>query len=241
MEHIYFISDVHLSLVNGEAESRKREKLLGFLDSITQPRAALYILGDLFDFWFEWHHVIPKYWWNILYKFRQMKEAGMELHFITGNHDFYTGRFLEESVGMTCWDDAAVFEAGGKRFYAAHGDGLAAKDKGYRFLKRVIRHPLSIFLFKNLIPADWGMQLAKWTSHTSRELKQIDQVAWSEEYFRFAEGKFDEGFDVVLLGHVHLPMIREKKGQVYVNCGDWLNHRTYVEFDGRDIHLKKWE
>ena len=241
MKHIYFISDIHLSLVSGEAELHKRAKLLGFLDSIIEPGAALYILGALFDFWFEWHHVIPKYWWEILFKFKQMKEAGMELHFVTGNHDFYTGRFLEESVGLTCWDDAAVFEAGGKRFYAAHGDGLAEKDRGYRFLKRVIRNRASIFLFKNFIPADWGMQLAKWTSHTSRELKQIDQEAWSEEYFRFAEGKFAEGFDVVLLGHVHLPTIRRKDGCVYINCGDWLNHRSYAEYDGKQMNLRTWE
>lgn len=241
MKSIYFISDIHLAFEEDEAELQKRRKLLSFCEHIMDRASALYILGDLFDFWFEWHHVIPKYWFPVLHRFRQMIEAGVEIHFTTGNHDFFTGRYLEKEIGMECHRESAEFSIDGKRFFAAHGDGLAKWDRGYRILKKIIRHRLAIFFYRNFVPADIGMLLAKWTSRSSRKLVKIDRVAWGEEYFQFARQKFAQGYDYVLLGHVHEPLQRDENGHTYINCGDWLQHFTYALYDGRTLSLNKWE
>ena len=176
-KNIYFISDVHLAFKENEAEKEKRKKLLDFLETISRDAKALYILGDLFDFWFEWYHVIPKYWFPILFRLRTMVEAGIDIYFITGNHDFHTGRYLEDEIGIQCFDAYREFTVGSKRFFVAHGDGYAKKDRGYRLLKKIIRNRVSKFLYKTFIPADLGMQMAKWTSYSSRKIVRIEKSA----------------------------------------------------------------
>lgn len=242
MANIYFISDAHLLFDNTPHESQKRQKLLDFMDSLLKegPHTQLYILGDLFDFWFEWYHVIPKYWFPILYKLKQLADSQISVTLITGNHDFYTGTFLEKEVGIHCYPESYHFEAEGKRIFAAHGDGYAREDWGYRILKKIIRHPLSIFLYKTFLPSDWGMQIARWTSHSSRKLVKFDKHRWSEEYYQYARSKFAEGFDIVVLGHIHFPTRKEENNKVYINCGDWLTHFTYARFDGKHFTLETW-
>lgn len=240
MRNIYFLSDAHLAFKENDIEVEKRKKLLAFLEHVGNDRkaAALYLVGDIFDFWFEWYHVVPKYWFPVLFRFRQLMEAGIKVHFITGNHDFYTGTYLEKEIGVTCFNECCEFEKDSKRFFVAHGDGYAKKDRGYRLLKRVIRNPFSTFLYKTFISADLGMQVARWFSHSSRQLRKTKKSAWAEEYYRFAQKKFDQGFDYVVLGHIHYPMRKEQGGKVYVNCGDWMNHFTYGKYDGKDLTLE---
>ncbi len=243
--NIYFFSDAHLALEADEHEIERQNKLLAFLDFLAaEGRASeLFILGDLFDFWFEWYHVIPKYWFPVLFRLKKLVDSGTIVHFVVGNHDFYTGKFLENEIGIHCHTGSFEFERNGKRFFAGHGDGLANEDKGYRFLKKIIRHPASIFLFKTLISADLGMKIAQWTSHSSRKWIKIEKHSWSEEYYRFARVKFDTGIDYVILGHIHFPMIRhdENDGKTYVNCGDWITQFSFAHYDGNRLILKYWE
>ncbi len=240
MRKIFFLSDVHLSLKANKSERLKREKLLDFFNHIRGEAQELVIVGDFFDFWFEWYHVVPKYWFTILVALRKLVDSGVRISYISGNHDFYTGDFLQKEVGIACKSDCHSFTLNSKRFFVAHGDGLAKIDRGYRLLKRILRHPISNFLFKTLISPDLGMQLARWTSHSSRRLKFIDRRQWSEEYFRFAQKKFAAGFDYVVLGHLHYPMQRDEAGKTYINCGDWINHFTYGVYDGETLVLQKW-
>ena len=241
MKNIYFISDVHLSFENTESEKNKRDKLLDFFNSISDKAEELYILGDLFDFWFEWYHVIPKYWFPVLYQLRKMVDSGIKVHLISGNHDFYTGKYLKNDIGILCYDEFRIFEVNSKRFFVAHGDGYAKTERGYRLLKKIIRSPVSIFLYKTLIPADIGMQIAKWTSRSSRKLKRLDKSSWVEEYTRFAEEKFDEGFDCVVLGHIHYPFVKEDGEKVYVNSGEWISEFSYAKYDGKTLTLNHWK
>ncbi len=244
VRNIYFVSDAHLGFVEDDVEREKRGKLMDFLHYIQEEgnTGALYLVGDIFDFWFQWYHVIPRYWFPILCRLRQLIEAGIEVVFITGNHDFYTGTFLEREVGLRCFAGQREFVVAGKSFFVAHGDGYAREDRGYRLLKRIIRHPVANFLFKTFIPADWGMQLARWTSSSSRKLVKIEKHSWSEEYYRFAQEKFKCGFDYVVMGHIHLPLLREEAGssKVYLNCGDWMKHFTYGKYDGNRLSLHEW-
>lgn len=236
-KNIYFISDVHLSFEKNEVEKLKRKKLIDFLNYIKDDAAELYLIGDIFDFWFEWYHVIPKFWFPILFHLKKLIESGVIINFITGNHDFNPGDYLEKEIGIKCFKEQTDFMVDSKRFFVAHGDGYAKRDRGYRLLKRIIRNPLSIFLYKTLIPADIGVQLAIWTSNSSRKLKRIDKKSWGQEYYEFAKQKFNTGFDFVILGHIHYPMIREKNGKVYINCGDWISNFTYSKYDGKTLSL----
>ncbi|MCU0287194.1 MAG: UDP-2,3-diacylglucosamine diphosphatase [Acidobacteria bacterium] len=243
MKNIYFISDAHLAFKETEIEIVKRKKLLAFLDFITKDNnaGALYLVGDLFDFWFEWYHVVPKYWFPILYRLKQLKESGIQVNFITGNHDFYTGKYLEKEIGINCFNEYCEFQAASKRFFVAHGDGYARADRGYRFLKRVIRNPVSVFLYKTFIPADLGMNIARWCSNSSRRLVKIEKHAWAGEYHKFAQEKFAQGYDYVILGHIHFPMRVEQDNKVYINCGDWMVHFTYAKYNGSTLMLENWK
>jgi UDP-2,3-diacylglucosamine hydrolase len=245
MKNIYFIADAHLSFKVDEIEKEKRKKLRDFLEYIMIKGEAkeLYLVGDLFDFWFEWYHVIPKYWFPVLYQLRKLVESGITVTFIPGNHDFYPGSYLQKEIGLKCFKESCEFEMDSKRFFVAHGDGCAQKDRGYRLLKRIIRSPVSIFLYKTFISADLGMQLARWASKSSRELVNIDKAAWAEEYYRFAQKKFDNGFDYVILGHLHYPLLKEDKqrGKIFVSCGDWMTQFTYCKYDGKRLTLEYWK
>lgn len=245
MKNIYFIADAHLSFKVDDIEKEKRKKLHDFLEYIMIKGEAkeLYLLGDLFDFWFEWYHVIPKYWFPVLYQLRKLVESGIAVTFVPGNHDFYTGSYLEKEIGLKCFKESCEFEMECKRFFVAHGDGYAQKDRGYRLLKRIIRSPVSIFLYKTFITADLGMQLARWASKSSRQMVDIDKSAWAEEYYRFAQKKFDQGFDYVILGHLHYPLVKKdnQRRKTFISCGDWMTQFTYCKYDGTRLTLEYWK
>ena len=240
MKNVYFISDIHLSFNDSVNEQKKLRYLHSFLDNINTDAEALFVLGDLFDFWFEWYHVIPRYWFPVLHHFRNLIDSGVDIHLIKGNHDFYLGNYLQEEVGIHCHDQSYVFSLNDKKIFISHGDGLARKDHGYRILKKIIRNPLSIFLYKTFLSADLGIMLAKWTSRSSRSLMQKKKKYWSDEYFQVARKKFEQGFDFVILGHLHVPEIRKQEPHVYVNLGDWINEFSYALFDGDSLSLHTW-
>jgi len=240
MGSIYFIADAHLDGSDTPRQRERQQCLLAFLDHIETRASRLYILGDLFDFWFEWRHVIPRYHFPVIYRLRQLVEAGIEIHLLSGNHDFALGSYLENEIGLRCHGDSITFELAGKRFFAAHGDGVARSDRGYRLLKRLIRHRLSRALFRTIVPPDLGMALARATSRSSRKLKRIDKVRWREEYADFARARFRERFDFVLLAHIHDPFRLEEGDRVYINCGDWMDFYSYAVFDGQTLTLKRW-
>jgi len=234
---LFFASDVHWPLAH---DYKQGQPFLDFLDHLAGKGGTLILLGDIFDFWFEWHEVVPAYWFEIFYRLRRLREQGTVIWFISGNHDFHPGAYLEQEIGLTLCSENLVFPAAGKHFYIAHGDGLAQRDGGYRLLKRIIRHPVSIWLYKNLIHPDWGIRLARWTSATSRKHRHIDRKAWAEEYFAFARARMDAGADYVVLGHVHFPDFRKVGEKGYLNCGDWLSEFSYGLFDGKELSLQRW-
>lgn len=242
---IYFISDIHLAFTGTSEETAKVEHLLGFLRMVGADEQAhtLYLAGDIFDFWFEWRHVVPKYWFPVLFQLRKLVEQGIEVIFITGNHDFYTGGpggYLETSIGLRCFAETHEFQVGALRFVIAHGDGLARRDWGYRLLKRLIRHRASIFLYKTLISPEWGMRIAKWFSKSSRKLIAIDRRAWAGEYFEYAQTRFEQGVDCFITGHIHYPIMKSVGNKVFISLGDWITGFTYALFDGERISLLQW-
>lgn len=234
---IHFVSDVHWPL---QRDYPAGKPFLAFLDSLEGQGGTLILLGDIFDFWFEWREVVPAYWFDLLLRLGRLKRQGLVIWFISGNHDFHPGSYLHQEVGLNISHDPLEFRARDKCFYVAHGDGLARRDKGYRLLKSVIRHPASIWLYSHLLHPDWGISLARKTSAASRKHRKIDKEAWAEEYFAFARERFAEGYDHVILGHLHHPQLRILGEKSYLNCGDWLSQFSYGRYDGQRLELLRW-
>jgi UDP-2,3-diacylglucosamine hydrolase len=237
----YFISDLHIGADESKGEFEKQKHFLKFLDSIYYNATHLYIVGDLFDFWFEYKYVIPKKYFEFLCEFKKLVNKGVEIHYLTGNHDFYLGVFFDEYIGIKTWPNDYEFELGGKKFYLFHGDGLAKKDTGYRILKRILRNKCSIRLYRWLHP-DLGIPLARLVSGSSRKYtNQINNLRDESDYIEFAEKQFERGADYVIMGHRHNPLVHEKHGRKYLNLGDWIEFNSYGLFDGKGLELKYYK
>lgn len=232
----YFLSDLHLSFWPDDFEIAKQNKLFAFLNTLEQP-CRIVFMGDLFDFWFEWYHVVPKYHFRLFHKLRNLIESGSEIHFVTGNHDFYYDKYFSDEIGMICHDETMELNLDGKKIFIGHGDGYAKKDSGYRLLKKIIRNKISIFLFKTFIPPDLGLKIAKITAESSRKYRQIPHSEWGEEYYQWAKNKFSAGYDFVLLGHIHYPVRKEENGKVYINTGDWQKYCSYAVYENGELEL----
>jgi UDP-2,3-diacylglucosamine hydrolase len=236
MKTVYFISDAHFGLEDPEAESFKEKALLAFLDHIDSG-GILYILGDLYDFWFEYKSVIPRRPVSVLCALERLKAREVEVHYLTGNHDFWLESFFQTQLGIEVHPDPVDTRLEGKRFWIAHGDGIIKNDRGYRLLKKVLRNPLSIFLYRLLHP-DLAFGLAGFCSRLSRNHPAFPDQ--DDEYVSHAEIRFSEGYDCVVMAHTHRPMRVEKQGCVYVNTGDWMRHFTYSRLENGQLTLERW-
>jgi len=166
MEKIFFVSDAHLG--SGEKSDHQTEqKLLDFINHVKKHGDRLYIVGDLFDFWFEYRSVIPRTYFNVLIALRTLVTNGIKVNFITGNHDFWVDSFFRQDLEISVHEAPLEVTIDGYRLFIAHGDGLAKKDTGYRLLKKVLRHPINIRFYRLLHP-DVAFALAGFFSRTSR-------------------------------------------------------------------------
>lgn len=240
MGNTYFFSDVHLGMRSDRAEKHREKKLLRFLDHVALYGDRLFIVGDLFDFWFEYRTVIPRGYMGVLSALGQLKELGKELHYIAGNHDFWVRDFLTRELEVQVHFEPLDCTLEGRRFYINHGDGLAKDDKGYRLLKRVFRNRFNIFLYSLLHP-DVGIPLAKWVSHFSRHHTAQSGIPDDSDYLALAMEKFQEGFDYAIFGHLHYPILQMYGEKTYVVLGDWIEYFTYALYDGHDLQLLKWK
>ena len=236
---VYFISDVHLGL-GGRAEERAKEDLLlGFLDHALPTASGLVIVGDLFDFWFEYGTVIPKGFHRTLTALQKYTDTGVPVHYLAGNHDFWMDDFFPAELGVHVYSGPVELLLGGKRVFLHHGDGLAPNDLGYRLIKPVLRHRWSIRLYRWLHP-DIGVPLARGSSQSSREYTSRKKFGEGEGMAAFAAGKIRSGVDIVVMGHRHTPELVVMGEGTYVNLGDWITHRTYGVLRDGVITLQRW-
>ena len=234
----YFFSDVHLGLGSKDDDRKREQRVIRFLDMVKQDAGELFILGDLFDYWFEYKSVVPKGYFRLFAKLADLTSRGIQITYLAGNHDFWLKGYLTEELGITIHIDPIERTIGGKRFYLHHGDGLLKNDTGYRILKRILRNRINIFLF-SLIHPDITSWIARWSSRKSRAYTS-KRTFEGNDMIDFARKKIREGFDVVIMGHNHQSLFKELDRGVYVNIGDWLHENTYAVFDGNKIQLKKW-
>ncbi len=239
MAKTYFFSDVHLGMSLAKSERIKERRLLAFLDHVATSAERLVIVGDLFDFWFEYRTVVPRGYTRVLCALSHLRDLGKEIHYVAGNHDFWMRNFLADELGIQVHFDALELRLSGKRFFILHGDGVRRGDRTYRLLKRIFRHPVNIFLYSLLHP-DLGIPLAKWVASLSRHRARVAELPDESDYIQLALEKFEQGFDYAIFGHLHYPSYQVFGEKVYLNLGDWITHFTYGEFDGERLELCTW-
>ena len=242
---IYFISDFHLGVPN-DKDSRKREdKIVAWLNSISKDAQILYLMGDVFDYWFEYKEVVPRGYVRLLGKLAELSDAGVELHYFTGNHDMWVFDYLPKEIGLQIHRAPIQKEYNGKKFFLGHGDGLGPGDFGYKFIKKVFANKLAQWLFARVHP-NTGIGLMKFFSRRSRiatgtsdDVYLGDDKEWLMIFSREILQK--EHYDYFIFGHRHMPLDKQLSDKSrYINLGEWINHFTYAEFDGAELSLKKF-
>ena len=239
---IYFLSDFHLGAPNATASLIREKKVVRFLDQIRHSAAAIFIVGDIFDFWYEYHSVVPKGYVRLLGKLAELTDAGIPVHVFVGNHDMWMSGYFEKELNIPVYHEPRVFNWNNKQFYIGHGDGLGPGDHGYKFIKKIFRNPVCKWLFGKLHP-DWGIALANYFSRKSREKTGTadahflgEDQEWLIVYSKELIQK--EPYDFLVFGHRHYPIdFRLSEKSRYINLGDWISNFTYAEFDGNDVKL----
>ena len=233
---IYFASDNHLGAPTA-AESKPREaKFVQWLDSIKADAGAIFLLGDLFDFWFEYKTVVPKGFVRTLGKLAELRDSGIPIYFFVGNHDLWMDDYFETELGIPVYRRPLEVECAGKRFLIGHGDGLGPGDKGYKRMKKVFTNPFCKWLFRWLHP-DIGVRLAQYLSVKNKLISGAEDVHFlgedNEWLVQYCKRKLEtQHYDYFLFGHRHLPMtIKVGEGSTYINTGDWIHYFTYAVFD----------
>lgn len=243
---LYFASDFHLGAPTGE-ESRIRErKIIRWLDSIADDAAAIFLVGDIFDFWFEYGEVVPKGFIPFISKISQLRDRNIPIYFFTGNHDLWMKDYFTQELGIPVYTEPITIHSSGQSLLIGHGDGLGPGDNSYKTLKKLFTNPLAKWLFKWIHP-DLGIKLAKaWSGHSrivnieKDENRFLGDDEWLWAYCKEIEQ--EQHYDLYIFGHRHLPLELEVgANSTYFNLGEWVSQYTYLEFDGTKGYLKKFD
>jgi UDP-2,3-diacylglucosamine hydrolase len=243
---IYFLSDFHLGVPNHASSLEREKKIVAFLDKVKDSAAMIFVVGDLFDFWFEYRTVVPKGYVRILGKLAELTDNQIPVHFFVGNHDMWMSGYFEKELNIPVFFESKSYEFNGKKMLVGHGDGLGPGDHGYKFIKKVFRNPICQFLF-GLLPPFFGISLANFFSKRSRIMTGVTDEQFlgedKEWLVLYAKEKLkEEHFDFFVFGHRHLPIdLQLKSDSRYINLGDWIKYNSYAEFDGTTIHLKYYQ
>ena len=247
---VYFVSDFHLGIPTLEDSQQRELKLLRFLDSIKPDCEILYLMGDLFDFWFEYKTVIPRGFVRLQGKLAEFTDAGIPVHMFIGNHDLWSFGYLHDELGIELHREPEIMTLKDKKFFLVHGDGRGPGDKGYKFLKKVFECKVNQFLFRWIHP-DLGIGLALKWSHKHRLKKLRNEVERGyydvpEEtrLYKYAaeQAQLDPSIDFFVFGHQHKPMqYRSGEHALTTIVGNWIRDFTYARYDGDTVELKQWQ
>ena len=240
---IYFLSDAHLGSLIVRDPRAHEKKLVDWLDKVKDDATALYLLGDIFDFWFEYRTVVPKGFVRFLGKLAELTDAGIEIHFFTGNHDIWTFGYLENEVGLIVHREPQTVQLGSKRFFLAHGDGLHAQDRGFELLRKVFHSSMAQKLFR-YVPPQLGQGFGyNWSKRNRERILHIENSFLGEEKENLVlfSKKYVETHDVdfLVFGHRHIALDLQLKDQKRVIIlGDFVGIFSYGVFDGENFHLE---
>lgn len=240
---IYFISDFHLGAPDKEKSLEREKRIVRWLEMVRKDAAEIYLMGDVFDFWFEYKHAVPRGYVRLLGKLAELSDDGIKLHYFTGNHDMWVFDYLPKEIGVIIYREPVSRVINNKHFYIGHGDGLGPGDHGYKFIKKVFANPVCQWLFARLHP-NFGIPLARYFSRKSRvatgttdEKFLGEEKEWLVVYSKEMLQK--KHYDYLIFGHRHLPLdIIVGERSRYINLGEWLNYNTYGVFDGEELKLE---
>ncbi len=242
---VYFTSDHHFGAPNHQSSLIREKLFMDWLNEAEKDMGALFILGDLFDFWFEYKTVVPKGFVRVLGKIAQLKDQGIPIYFFVGNHDLWMGDYFETELGIPVYHEPKTFLINGKSFFIGHGDGLGPGDLGYKRMKKVFTNKVAKWFFRWLHP-DIGVRLAQYLSVKNKLISGADDVKFlgedNEWLVLYAKRKLEiNHYDYFIFGHRHLPMIIElNNSSKYINLGDWINYFTYGAFQ-ENFELKEYK
>lgn len=250
---IFFLSDFHLGAPDYTSSLQREKVIVEFLDSIKADAAEIFLVGDMFDFWYEYREVVPKGFVRLLGKLAELTDSGIAIHFFVGNHDMWMKNYLTHELNIPVYFEPAEFERNGKKFLIGHGDGLGPGDHGYKRLKKVFRNPVCQWLF-GVLPPRLGMGIAHYMSRQSRI-----KTGFSDEKFLGEDKEWlityckdtlkQKKFDFFVFGHRHLAIDfrlnsedgTEETAARYINLGDWIRFYSYAVFDGQNLELKTYK
>ena len=242
---IYFASDNHLGSPNAKESLVRERKFVAWLDEVKKDASAIYLLGDLFDFWFEYNSVIPKGFTRTFGKLAEISDLGINIHFFVGNHDMWMREYFQKELNINVYYSPQKIQIDNKKFFIAHGDGLGPNDKSYKRMKKVFKNPFFQWLFKWVHP-DIGVKLGQYLSKKNKLNSAKDDLIFkdndSEWLTQYCKMKLKENhYDYFIFGHRHLPLeIDLNSKSKYINLGDWITHFTYAVFDNGKIKLLKY-
>ena len=245
-KRIYFASDFHLG-IDAKLTSKEREKkIVRWLDEIKNDAHEIYLVGDVFDFWFEYTSVVPKGYVRLLGKLAELRDLGIPIYFFIGNHDMWMFTYFEKEFGIPIIRQPITKEINGKTFFIGHGDGLGPGDYGYKFIKKVFANKICQWLFARLHP-NFGIWLANFWSQKSRAVSPA-ALKWlgdeNEWLLSYCQKKLDEvPADYFIFGHRHLPIdytLKNGKSR-YINIGEWMFACSYAVFDGENLKIEFFE
>jgi len=243
--HIYFASDFHLGVPDYGSSLAREKKIVAWLDHISINASEVYLMGDLFDFWFEHRYTAPKGFVRLLGKLAQMSDNGIKIHLFTGNHDMWMFGYLQQEINAEIHYGPVTKEYNGKKFYLAHGDGLGPGDYSYKFIKKIFSNPFFQWLYARVHP-NFAFGLANYLSRQSRksnyeaDAKYLgDDKEWLFQYC--VELLKKEHYDYMVFGHRHMVLDKKIGNSRYINLGDWIKDFSYGYFNGTDFELKAWK
>ena len=244
-QKVYFASDNHLGAPTTQDSMPREKKFVAWLDEIKKDAAAIFLIGDLFDFWFEYKTVVPKGFTRTLGKLAELSDAGIPIFFFVGNHDLWMNGYFETELNIPVYHKPQDFVINDTRFFIGHGDGLGPGDKGYKRMKKVFTNPFFKWLFRWLHP-DIGMRIAQYLSVKNKLISGDDDATFlgedNEWLAQYSKKKLEEEHrDFFIFGHRHLPLeIDLSEKSRYVNLGDWIQYYTYGAYDGTSLNLETY-
>jgi UDP-2,3-diacylglucosamine hydrolase len=242
---VYFASDQHLGAPTMEASFPREKKFVAWLDSIKSDAEAIFLLGDLFDFWFEYKTVVPKGFIRVLGKLAEISDSGIPIYFFVGNHDLWMKDYFEKELNIPVFHQPKEFLINQKKFLIGHGDGLGPKDIGYKRMKKVFTFPLFKWMFRWLHP-DLGVKLGQYMSVKNKMISGEEDFkflgAENEWLVQYCKKKLQENhYDYFVFGHRHLPLeIKLQENSIYFNLGDWIQYFTFGVFEETRFSLSKF-
>ena len=242
---IYFASDSHLGAPNLEESLVREKKFVSWLGTIKKDAEAIFLVGDIFDFWFEYSEVVPKGFTRTLGKLAEISDAGISIHYFAGNHDMWLVDYFQKELNLTVYNKPKVFTINDKKFFVGHGDGLGPGDKSFKIMKKIFKNPFFNWCFRCVHP-DLGIKIGKYLSNKNRLKSSLEDLRFNgnenEWLTKYCKEKLkNKHYDYFVFGHRHIPLeIKLSPNSTYINLGDWITHFSYAVFDGRQVLLDKY-